>query len=376
MKKILMISLEFPPMVGGIASYVKALGDALKSQVTLLVPPHKEAASGDARRQYHVIRRPFLWPKIVWPRWTRLLWHTLRARKKIQADMIYVHHILPEGTVAYVVKLVTRTPFVIFSHGTDVAMCAATPWKRKLVSRIGRASEQIVVNSDSLKGRLLERFPEFKEKITVVYPCPDQFFLDRPNPESVNALRASLALEGKKVILSVGRLIDGKGFPHLLRMMPEIVRRVPNAVWLVIGDGPKRPVFLRFVEEKRLAGAVRYLGSIPHAELPIYYGLADTFALLTHPDNGLEEGLGLVFLEAAAAGVPSVAGRSGGVPEAVIHGETGFVVDTFQEKQVIEAIVAFLTNPGFAKDMGQVARERIQADFQTEHQIARLDPWR
>lgn len=376
MRRILMISLEFPPQLGGISSYVEALAEALRSQVIVLAPPAPKSETDDARRRFRMVRRPFFWPKPIWPHWTRLLWHTLKLRKKMKIDMIYLHHILPEGTVAYIVKLLTKTPYVVFSHGTDVATCAATSWKQHLARVIGKHAEQIIVNSESLKNRLLERFPEFTGKVTVMYPCPDAFFLNPVPAETIATLRHELALEGKKVILSVGRMVDGKGFPHLLRYMPEIVKRVPNTVWLVIGDGPKRADFVKFITEKKLTGTIRYLGGVPHEKLPLYYGLADMFALLTHPDNGLEEGLGLVFLEAAASGVPAVAGRSGGVPEAVLHEETGYVVDTFQGRDVVERIVELLQNPDRAHAMGEKARERVARDFTPNEQLRRLDAWR
>lgn len=376
MRRILMISQEFPPQLGGISSYVEALAEALRSQVIVLAPFVKGADKDDARRKFRIVRRPFFWPSFIWPRWTRLLWHTLKLRKKMKIDMIYLHHILPEGTVALFVKWFTKTPYVVFSHGTDVAACAANAWKKRLVRTIGTHAEQIIVNSESLKRRLLERFPEFEGKVTVMYPCPDAFFLNPVPDETVDTLRHELALEGKKVILSIGRMVDGKGFPHLLRYMPEVVKRVPNAVWLVIGDGPKRADFVRFITEKRLSGMIRYLGAIPHEKLPVYYGLADVFALLTHPDNGLEEGLGLVFLEAAASGVPAVAGQSGGVAEAVVHEQTGYVVDTFQGRPVVETIVSLLQDGVKAEEMGQVARERILQDFTPEEQLQKITPWR
>ncbi len=245
-----------------------------------------------------------------------------------------------------------------------------------LACRVGLAAEQVVVNSNSLKDRLLEQFPEFTRKVTVMYPCPDAFFLEPVPEEAVTSLRHELALEGKKVILSVGRMVDGKGFPHLLRYMPEIVKRVPNTVWLVIGDGPKRADFVNYITEKKLTGTIRYLGAQPHEKLPLYYALTDVFALLTHPDNGFEEGLGLVFLEAAASGVPAVAGRSGGVPEAVMHEETGYVVDTFNGRDVVERIVYLLEHPSEARAMGQRARERVMRDFTLTEQIRNIDTWR
>ena len=121
---------------------------------------------------------------------------------------------------------------------------------------------------------------------------------------------------------------------------------------------------------------MRFIGSVPHRELKTYYYLADVFVLLTHPDNGLEEGLGLVFLEAAAAGLPCLAGKSGGVEEAVVNGQTGLVFDVYQNQAgIVDALVNWLENPSIAKQMGLAGQARMRAEFNWPKQVAKLAPW-
>lgn len=376
MKKILIVTLEHPPQIGGIATYVDQLAQALPNkELAVLAPKHPDAATWDAQQTYPIIRKNLLFPSFLWPRWIKLCFVLWSLVRKHGFDMIYIHHILPVGYAAWFIKKVRHIPFVIFSHGTDITAAAKKKWKARWAKKIADQAEQIITNSESLQRRLIERFPTLEKKSTVLYPSPDTIFFSPPSQERVDALRSQYALEGKKVILSIARLTDGKGFPHLIRIMPEILKKVPNVVWFIVGDGPKKDYILREIQRYDLQNVVRFVGQVAHEDLHAYYYAADAFVLLTHPDMGFEEGLGLVFLEAGAAGLPIIAGRSGGVEEAVIHGKTGLVVDTYQDMSVISAMNEILSNEEFAKKLGSAAQERAKATFRWSTQIARLETW-
>jgi len=377
MKKILIITLEHPPQIGGIASYVHDLADALEPvKVVVLAPFVEETNEWDKKQSYTIIRKKLLFPKFVWPRWTRLVWHVWRIAKKEKIERIMVHHVLPVGYAALFAKKFLKIPFLLFSHGTDLIAGTQSNWKKTRVAQVAARSEQVIFNSESLKHRFLRVLPQFEEKSFVMYPCPDKDFLIAPDADVLEALRSSYALQGKQVLLTVSRLTDGKGFPHLIRMMPKILKQVPHLVWIIVGDGDKREYILSEVQKHNLQNIVRYVGEVPHDELKKFYYLADLFVLLTHPDEGREEGLGLVFLEAAAAGLPVVAGKSGGVEEAVLHAETGIVTDLYKgDPAVIEAVVETLRNKAFAQKLGEHAKDRIKANFRWENQVGLLEPW-
>lgn len=377
MKKILLISLETPPAVGGIATYVGDLARSLDpTQVILLAPPMKDSKEWDKSQPFAVIRSPFLFPRFFWPRWIRLIPLLRRVIRENKIDIMMVHHTLPVGYGALVMKRWLKTPFLLFSHGTDLLAGTQTPWKKRMTAMVAGGAEQIIFNSESLKRRFLRVIPEMEAKARVVYPCPDPLFLEPPDQKKNELLRERYALHGKRVLLSVSRLDDGKGFPHLIRMMPALLARVPHLVWLIVGDGPKRVELLKSIQKANLQNVVRYIGEIPHRDLKPYYDVSEVFALLTHPDEGREEGLGLVFLEAAAAGKPIVAGKSGGVEEAVLHTETGIIVDIFKgDPPVIEAIAGLFEERVFAERLGRQGRERIKTQFLWQNQIAKLHPW-
>ncbi len=383
MKKTLLITLEHPPQIGGIATYCHDLAMALEHDKVVVLATggndwyssQKEKLAWDANQPYKIIRKKLLFPKFIWPRWLLLCWHVWRAVKKYNIEIIFVQHVLPVGYAAILAKKFLRISFILFSHGTDLVAGTATAWKKKMIRLVSEHAEQIIFNSESLKRRYLRVLPEFKDKSTVLYPCPEPEFLTAPSKEELDALRRQYALEGKRVLLTVSRLDEGKGFPHLIHLLPKLLAENPNMVWLLIGDGPKRAEFIKMIQKNNLQNVVRFVGEVAHDKLRAFYYLADMFILLTHPDEGREEGLGLVFLEASAAGLPIIAGRSGGVEEAVIDGETGIVVDAYNGTQVMNSVFDLLRNPVRARELGEQARARIAAEFQWGEQVAKLQLW-
>lgn len=372
MKKILIITMEFPPQVGGIATYVSDLAMALPPESVVVLAPQDKTAQDSF--PFKIYRKKLL-SNWFWPHWLStffIVWKIIR-QEKIQTLMI--HHILPMGYVAMLVKWFFKKPYLIFSHGTDIAAASRKPWKRLMVKKICKNAIQIICNSESLKRRFLFRFPENQTKTTVVYPCPDQMFF-KPPTGADETIIDTLAINGRKTIISVARMVEGKGFPHLVTVMKQVADQVPNVAWLIIGTGPKLPEIIAQVQKNSLQNIVRFIGEIPHHELPAYFQASTIFTLLTHPDNGQEEGLGLVFLEAAAAGLPCLAGKSGGVDEAVINGKTGLVFDVYQnQKAITDALVFWLNNPDIAKQMGKAGQARMRAEFNWPTQIAKLAPW-
>jgi phosphatidylinositol alpha-1,6-mannosyltransferase len=280
-----------------------------------------------------------------------------------------VHHVLPSGYVALLLKKMLKVPYIVFFHGTDLALAARNAWKRKMTKKIINGAEKIIFNSEYKKRKFLSLFEDYAGKSVVSYPCPADIFLQPVSLPEIESLRSSLALEGRKVLISVGRFVEGKGFPHLIRLLPSIAEKVSDLCWVLIGEGQKKAEMMDMIQKNNLQSIVRYAGEVSNVELPKYFALANVFALLTHADEGMEEGFGLAFLEAAAGGLPVVAGRSGGVPEAVLHSETGLLVDVQNSEQVIEAIVLLLNNRDYARRLGEAARERILTEFNFKHQI-------
>ncbi len=370
--KTLIITLEYPPQIGGIASYVLNLANHLPSKDIIVYAPKQEGDKEfDATQVFKTLRAKPYW--LLWPRWLRLLWQIKKIVKKEHPGMLYIQQVLPVGYVAYVIKKLYKIPFTIFLHGTDVTLATRPGRKQKKFNALCASATKIIVNSNFLKEKLLTSAPDVDPaKVAVMYPCPADLFLNQVPIEEISKTKSTLALAGKKIILTVSRLAEGKGLPRLVGYLPKILERVPNAVWLIVGDGPKRSMLLDLIQKNSLQNVVRFVGPVAQADLPRFYQSADVFVLLTHKDEEAEEGLGVAFLEAAASGLPVVAGKVGGVEEAVEHLQTGLVVDPYQEIAVVNDIAELLLNPDFAKQMGAAGRERIRRQFNWKTEITKL----
>ncbi|MFA5127562.1 MAG: glycosyltransferase family 4 protein [Patescibacteria group bacterium] len=367
--KTLIITLEYPPQIGGIASYAYNLAKHLPAEETFVWSPTMTGdVDFDAKNPWKTFRgKPYY--VFFWPRWLRWYRQIKKIVKQEKIERLLIQHALPGGYIGYMINKLLKVPYRVFFHGSDLEI--GLKKKLKKLTLVCAKAEKIIVSSEFLKTKILSRCENIAPVI-VVHPAPGDHFLTPIKPEEVASVRRSLALDGKNVIISVGRIAEGKGFPHLMRLLPKIVKRVPNAVLLLIGDGPKRKALLESIQANGLQNCVRYLGFIPNEELPKYYQAADLFALLTHRDEKSEEGWGTVYMEAAACGLPIVAGNVGGVEEAVKHLQTGILVDTYQELEVIGAVCDLLLKDDYARAMGSAGRERVLNEFAWDKQVQKI----
>jgi phosphatidylinositol alpha-1,6-mannosyltransferase len=370
-KKILIITLEYPPQVGGIASYVKNISAHLPAEQVIVYAP--EGVKTETHHEEQNVYRYNPYWFFLWPRWIRMLFQVWGIIKKEHVDSIHVHQVLPVGYVAYLIKKIFKIPYTIFLHGTDLQLISTSKSKFKKFKLIAESAERIVVNSMFMEQKL-RTLRGVWPKISILYPSPADFFLTTSvTSEALNELRSQLGIQGKKVMLTVARFVENKGYKQLINLLPSILEKVPDLVWIIVGEGPQGVELLKLIQEKKLQSIVRFLGKISYEKLPEIYQVADVFVLLTHADKQSEEGWGTVFLEAAAVGLPVVAGKVGGVEEAVEHLVTGMVVDTSQEQSIITSIVELLHNKDYAQTMGQQARARVVREFTWKNQLEKLD---
>jgi phosphatidylinositol alpha-1,6-mannosyltransferase len=178
-------------------------------------------------------------------------------------------------------------------------------------------------------------------------------------------LRQTLGLSEKKIIVSVGRLVHRKGQDFLIESMPQILKQVPDAHLLLVGQGPYRAHLEKLVSKHSIHTSVTFIGRIQYKDLPRYICVGDVFAMPSRSRfAGLEvEGLGIVYLEASACGLPVIAGASGGAPDAVIEGVTGFVVDGTNTSQIAKRAVELLINEELRRSMGSAGRAWIEKEW-------------
>lgn len=232
---------------------------------------------------------------------------------------------------------------------------------------IGKNVDHLTYLGDFTKGEISKALsPRATSAMVKIAPGIDTEHF-APNTNSLQ-LRKELSLEGKKVIVSVGRLVHRKGQDTLIQSLPAILRKHPNAHILMVGAGPYRKELSKIVSKLKLSKSVTFIGRIQYKELPIYISAGDVFAMPSRSRlAGLEvEGLGIVYLEASSCALPVIAGRSGGAPDAVVEGVTGYSVDGTSPSDVANAIIKVLDDPGKAKAMGEAGRKWVIENWRWE----------
>lgn len=366
--KHLLVTNDFPPKVGGIQSYLWELWRRLDpARFEVLTTANPDAANFDAAQPYKVHRvagSQFL----PTPRLVRLI----RERaESFGADLVVLDPAVPLGLVGPRLG----APFAVVLHGAEVTVPGRLPVTRQLLGHVLRHSVHVIAAGgypaeEAARAAGRTRMPP----VTIVPPGIDA---DRFRPLAVaerRECRSRLGLaEDALVVMSVSRLVPRKGMDVLVDAAARLAPRFPGMAVMISGEGRDRERL-----EKRIAafGApVRLLGQVPNDGLPALYGCADIFAMLCRNRwGGLEqEGFGIVFLEAAACGVPQVAGASGGAAEAVIEGETGFVVARpGRPDGVTEALERLLEDAALRARMGRAARHRVTAELSYDGLADRL----
>jgi phosphatidylinositol alpha-1,6-mannosyltransferase len=322
------------------------------------VPARPEVTGRQGGRIY---RRPAAFRL---PRWRQALpWGLalteIMARDRPRAVQVAI---IDDGHLAVWLKRWLRLPFLVYAHGNEILRVLQGIWPVQKANL--QAADRIVANSRYTAG-LLEQAGVDPLRIRVIHPGCDA---ERFRPLRVDpALRERLLghRAGGRVILTVGHLVERKGHDMVIQALPRLSRLVPEAVYLIVGDGPCRGTLDRLARAAGVRDRVIFAGRVDDKDLPALYALSDVFVMPSRvrPAECDVEGFGLVFLEANACGKPVVGGRTGGIPEAIVDGETGFLVDPASPSDIAERLLAILTDRHRAATMGHRGRSRVQAEF-------------
>ncbi|MDP3245120.1 MAG: glycosyltransferase family 4 protein [bacterium] len=352
MSKILLITLEYPPQKGGVASYYQGIVQELKNN----------------EHQVEILSQNLL-AKYFWPRWLKTYFILKKYLKESKPDLILVGQVLPLGLAAYLLR--KKTPYVVFTHGMDVLMAQKSRRKRWITEKILRYAKFIITNSQFTKNLLTTHYALLTDKISVIHPCPDQT-QNNVSQETLDTFSHRLSLTGKNVMLFLGRLVDRKGVDMTLKALPQILKETPNTVFLIAGTGPCFSKLQQFVVSLNLRSSVYFLGEIFEENKKACLALCDILIMPARQIGPDVEGFGLVFLEAALFKKPSIGGRSGGVPEAIVEGQTGLLVDPSDSFDIAHAAISLLKNKELRQKMGEQAFERVQNEFTWPKQIKPL----
>jgi phosphatidylinositol alpha-1,6-mannosyltransferase len=350
MPKVLVVTNDFPPRAGGIQSFVHALAAGLPTgSVTVYAPAWPGAAEFDAAQPFPVERHPtslMLPVPSVARRAGRLL-------RRDGCDTVLFGAAAPLGLLAPSLRRAGARRLVAITHGHEAGW-AVLPGARSLLRRIGDTTDMLTYLGEYTRVRVARALsPAAAARMTRLAPGVDTSAF-RPGAGGA-AIRERLGLSGRPVTVCVSRLVPRKGQDTLIRAWPEVLAAVPDAVLLIVGGGQYRAALERLAARAGVTSSVVFTGPVPWPELPAYYDAGDVFAMPCRTRrHGLDvEGLGIVYLEASATGLPVIGGDSGNAPDTIVAGETGYVVPGGSAAGLVERLVELLTDPAAARAMGE-----------------------
>lgn len=374
MSRVLLVTNDYPPRRGGIQSYLQALVDHLvhagAHTLTVYAPKWKGCDEFDlAAREsgYSVVRHPTSLMLPVPPVATRMR----ELIRQHDIETVWFGAAAPLALMASMARQAGASRVIASTHGHEVGW-SMLPLARTALRRIGTDTDVVTYISDYTRGRIASAFGAH----AALEHVPPGVNTDRFVPDEVARaeMRARYGLGKRPVVACVSRLVPRKGQDMLIRALPSIRERVGDAALVIVGGGPYRSTLHRLAEDFGMVEHVVFTDSVPGDELPAHHAMADVFAMPCRTRGaGLDvEGLGIVFLEASASGVPVVAGRSGGAPETVRDGQTGVVVDGWDVGAIAAAVGDLLADPQKAAQMGAAGRQWVIDNWQWSVQAERL----
>lgn len=368
MRRTLLLTNDFPPRTGGIQSYLYELAIRLPTaELVVYAPAWPGSEAFDSQQPFPVTRHP---TSLMLPVPT-VARRAIRLIREHRLDTVWFGASAPLALLAPTLRRHGVTRVVASTHGHEVGW-SMLPGARQALRRIGADADVITFISFYSRRRISAALGP-RAALELVSPGVDPVTF-RPDPIAGRAVRDRLGLGERPVVACISRLVPRKGQDVLIRAWPRVLERIGEATLLLVGDGPARPRLTGLVAAAGLSDRVVLTGRVEADQLPAHYAAADVFAMPCRTrGGGLDvEGLGIVFLEAGAVGLPVVAGTSGGAPETVRDGETGTVVDGRDTTAVADAIVVLLADRARAAAMGRAGRAWVQRDWGWQRSADRL----
>ncbi len=354
-RRVLLVTNDLGPRAGGIETFILGLLDQLDGrEIVIYTAAQKDSAEFDAAlaaKTGVIVIRDKSSILIPTPAINR------RVRKVLteyQSEIIWFGAAMPLAWMSGLLKRAGAKRVVALTHGHEVWWAKLPPFKW-IFARSTRSIDVLTYLGEFTKKAMA---PVVHSSCSMVQIAPgisiDHFTPGIKSPELIK----EFDLEGKQVLISVGRLVHRKGQDKLLEAMPQILLQHPDVVLLFVGIGPRKAKLDQLVKKFGLESYVRFVGRVKYENLPKYFRLGDLFVMPSRSRlAGLEvEGLGIVYLEASASGIAVLAGKSGGAPDAVIVGETGEIVDGTSVNEIARAINQMLDTPNALAKMGTAGR--------------------
>ena len=371
-KKVLLVTNDLGPRSGGIETFILGLIEGLpKNSLVIYTSSQNGQASFDNQllEKFGAIvirdRAKILLPT---PRITR---KAVRILKQYKIQNVWFGAAAPLGFMASQLRNGGATNIVALSHGHEV-WWAKIPVLKQILQKIIKDIDKLGYLGEFTKSEISKATTEVN-KLVQIAPGIDtnHFQPKKPNPNLVSKYQ----LEGRRVIVCVARLVHRKGQDQLIKALPAILKKYPDAILLIVGQGPIEQMLRNSARQLAVTHKVIFTGRVPHADLADYISLGEVFAMPVRSRfYGFEvEGLGISYLEASACGLPVVVGKSGGAVDAVIDQVTGLLVDGKNVNEITDAICRLLADPAKAQAMGQAGRGWVISDWQLSNWSAKFN---
>lgn len=354
--KTLLFTLEYPPFKGGVANYYGNLAKywLIEEKLVVLDNTRKELMSSTS----------FL-------SWLPSISVLNRKLAKDKIDYLLVGQILPLGTAAYLVSFFKKIDYAVILHGMDFALAIRTPWKRFLSGLILKRANKIICANSYVQEKLIEFSADYEEKVELINPGIEGGAPDI-SPNDIQEIKKTYNLEGKTVLLSLGRLVKRKGFDKVIETLINLPQEsISNLIYFIAGSGP-REEYLKSLVPLRYSKKIIFLGALSDYDKWAWLKICDIFIMPSRDIAGDFEGFGIVYLEANLCGKPVIAGNSGGVKDAVSDGVSGLMVEPEDLDSIALAISRLSNDKDLRDKLGSQGKERAIREFSWENQAADL----
>jgi phosphatidylinositol alpha-1,6-mannosyltransferase len=370
LKSVLVSRKYFPPQVGGISHMMWEICRALgPREVCALTAQRGEAPAPDAGSGARVYRRPLAFSGAAGLQALGLGAAAIEIGLRERPRLIQLAT-CEEGYLALHLSRLLRLPFVVYAHGNEVLAARDSGWAKPRLAL--QCAGRVLANSWYTAG-LLASIGVDERKVDIVHPGCDVGHY-RPIEPRAGAFESLLGRPRCPMILTVGGLVQRKGHDLVIRAMPAVLSRVPDLLYVIVGEGPNRAALEALAESLGVRRSIHFAGRVAHERLPEYFALCDAYVMPSRArlEQADVEGFGLVYLEANACAKPAIGGRAGGVPDAIVHGKTGLLVDPGDVDDLARSIVTLLVNRELAATMGRQGLERVRASFTWTHVANRV----
>lgn len=378
MNRRLFITIDFPPEKGGIQNYAYGLvSNLVPEEVCVLTSNHikkEESDLFDDNQLFKIYRIQMLSNKSTFFKLIlmfKLILHIIFIMKKHQINELHFVNVFPIGLVAPIIKFFRRVPYAVYIHGLDVLSLKNSKISYSLLQFILRNANKVICNSNYTKNIILNM--GIRENNTaILHPG-----IDIPNNtiKDKNTLKEQLGLKDKRVLLTVSRLVERKGHDKVLLAMKQLINIYPNIVYIIVGDGPDKDRLTNLVKEYGVENYVLFKSNLENNEIYDLYQVADLFVMPSREikNKGDVEGYGIVFLEANYFHLPVIAGNSGGIPDAVKDGETGYLVDPINVEEIIQKIGVVFNDEELMQSMGKLGHKWAVENCLWKHRVITLN---